>query len=65
MPAVTKNAFGNGAVYYIGTRLDTEGLNKIMMYIVGLIHNTAHISGNQNAAVCNILFQSFQSWKLL
>ena len=34
MPAVTKNAFGNGAVYYIGTRLDTEGLNKIMNSIV-------------------------------
>lgn len=34
MPAVTKNTFGNGAVYYIGTRLDTEGLNKIMNSIV-------------------------------
>ena len=34
MPAVTKNAFGKGTVYYIGTRLDAEGLDKVMNSIV-------------------------------
>ena len=29
-PAVTKNSFGEGAVYYIGTRMETAGLDKVM-----------------------------------
>ncbi|MDO4283771.1 MAG: beta-galactosidase [Eubacteriales bacterium] len=30
MPAVTRNAFGNGSVYYIGTRLEESGLSLVM-----------------------------------
>lgn len=30
MPAVTKNHFGKGAVYYIGTRLDSCGLTRVL-----------------------------------
>lgn len=29
-PAVTKNSFGNGTVYYIGTQLDREGKDDIL-----------------------------------
>jgi len=31
MPAVTKNAFGKGAVYYIGTQLAAAGLSKVLI----------------------------------
>ena len=30
MPAVTRNAFGKGAVYYVGANLDQASLNKVM-----------------------------------
>ena len=30
MPAVTRNAYGKGAVYYVGTRLEEKGLYKVM-----------------------------------
>ena len=30
MPAVTKNTFGKGHVYYIGTQLEKEGLAKVL-----------------------------------
>lgn len=30
MPAITKNTFGNGTTYYIGTRLNAEGLMKVL-----------------------------------
>lgn len=30
MPAVTKHDFGTGAVYYIGTRLDSAGLARVL-----------------------------------
>ena len=30
MPAVTRNTYGKGAVYYVGTRLEEEGLYKVM-----------------------------------
>lgn len=30
MPAVTKHSFGDGTVYYIGTRLDSFGLAKVL-----------------------------------
>lgn len=29
-PAVTKNSFGKGITYYVGTNLSTEGLNKVL-----------------------------------
>lgn len=29
-PAVTKNSFGKGTVYYVGTQPDQEGLDKIL-----------------------------------
>ncbi len=29
-PAVTRNCFGEGAVYYIGTRMENAGLDKVM-----------------------------------
>lgn len=34
-PAVTKNRFGEGAVYYIGTRMEQEGLDKVMEMAAG------------------------------
>ena len=33
MPAVTKNKFGNGAVYYVGTRLEEAGLCRVLTKI--------------------------------
>ncbi len=30
MPAATKNKYGNGVTYYIGTDIEEEGLNKIL-----------------------------------
>ena len=30
MPAVTRNTYGKGAVYYVGTRLEEKGLYKVM-----------------------------------
>ena len=30
MPAITKNTFGKGFTYYIGTNMDQEGINKVL-----------------------------------
>lgn len=34
MPAVTKNTFGNGAVFYVGTRLSKDGLDRVLGQVV-------------------------------
>lgn len=34
MPAITRNTFGKGAVYYIGTQLAPEGLAKILNQVM-------------------------------
>ena len=33
MPAVTRHAFGKGFVYYVGSRLDSDGLSRVQMCI--------------------------------
>ncbi|MDE7211950.1 MAG: beta-galactosidase trimerization domain-containing protein, partial [Lachnospiraceae bacterium] len=34
MPAVTKNTVGNGAVFYVGTRLSKDGLDRVLGQVV-------------------------------
>ena len=35
MPAVTKNSYGNGKVYYVATQLEGEGLAKVLDMAAG------------------------------
>ena len=30
MPAITKNTFGKGCTYYIGTNMGQEGIDKVL-----------------------------------
>lgn len=43
MPAVTRNTFGKGATYYVGTQMDDAGLAKILDQAVNEVNVRAVI----------------------
>lgn len=60
MPAVTRNPFGKGAVYYVGTRLEGAGLDKVLS---GAVKEAAVLSAIEEETELEVVCRTAEDGK--
>lgn len=64
-PAVTRNSFGNGTVYYVGTQADHDGLDKILTELTATAGITSLISEETPLEIARRVKDGKEFWFVL